>query len=205
MVDLDFGMEAVNDFLQTGMILIFIQDWLLQASYFVLKLPLGSHQFANFILQQLAHFIVQFLLILYLPLKIFNLDIVGFGHGWWHVADNRSLFRILLRILLWSFGFGFGRFHFCAHNFVLQDLILFFFGDNNVAFWLIPDVEAFNFVFLALLYVLEGKEGLLTNQTNLFICPYFLWVFSLFLNFILKLHDGMLEVILVVLTFLGGL
>ena len=58
-------------------------------------------------------------------------------------------------------------------NFVLQDQILFFFGDNDVAFWLIPDVEAFDFVFLALLNVLEGKERLLANQTNLFICPYF--------------------------------
>jgi hypothetical protein len=49
-VYLDFGVKAINDFLKTGMILIFIQDRLLQASYFVFELPLGGHQLANFIL-----------------------------------------------------------------------------------------------------------------------------------------------------------
>ena len=58
-------------------------------------------------------------------------------------------------------------------NFILEDLILFFFCDNDVAFGLIPDVEAFDFIVLALLNVLEGKERLLANQTDLFICPYF--------------------------------
>ena len=185
-------MKAINDFLKTGMILIFIQVWLLQASYFVFELPLCGHQLANFILQQLAHFIVQLFLVLYLPLEILNFDIVGFGHWWRHIADNRGIFRIPLWIVPWSSGFHFGCFHFCVNNFVLQDLILLFFGDNDVAFGLIPDVEAFNFVVLALLDVLEGKERLLANQTDLFISPYFHWVVSLFLNFILKLNDGML-------------
>ena len=58
-------------------------------------------------------------------------------------------------------------------NFILEDLILFFFCYNDVAFGLIPDVEAFDFIVLALLNVLEGKERLLANQTDLFICPYF--------------------------------
>jgi hypothetical protein len=67
----------------------------------------------------------------------------------------------------------------------------------------VSDVDAGDFGRLVLVNVLESKQTLLTHQTHLFVSPYFRTIITFFLNFLTKLFNGALEVICVILTFLG--
>lgn len=69
--------------------------------------------------------------------------------------------------------------------------------------WPISYVNTWYDTLLLLLSILECEESLLAEQAHLLVCPYFGTVVALFFDFILKLLDSILEVIWIVLSFLG--
>ena len=103
---------------------------------------------------------------------------------------------------------------FLAAGVLVENAVLLFLGYDHVALRLLSDVNASdlrvalghvyvtNFVFLALLNILEGKHSFLAHKCDLLVGPDLHGVLSLVFDFVLQLYDRVLEVVLVVLALL---
>lgn len=116
-----------------------------------------------------------------------------FHHWGWHITNNRHLFRIPTIFLVNNFFFllllfrqtYFNRRLRLVFNFMFQNLILLLLSNYDMTLRFVSNVKTFNFILLALLDIFKCKKTLLTDQTYLFVCPYFHRVITFFLNFIL--------------------
>ena len=137
----------------------------------------------HFVLEQLAHLLVELLLVVDLPLQVLNLNLVQLHGGRGDVANVRVLVIFGLFLNAFSF-FNLPLFHFLA-SLGLKQLILLLLGHNNVTFGLISHINSFDLVVLALVDVFECEHCFLAHQGDLFVGPNFGAVIPLLLDLVL--------------------
>ena len=119
------------------------------------------------------------------------------------VANVRVL--VIFSLFLYAFSFfNLLLFHFLG-SLWLEQLILLLLGHNNVTFGLISHINSFDLVVLALVDVFECEHCFLAHQGDLFVGPNFGAVVPLLLDLVLKLFDGILKFLGVVLALLRTL
>ena len=125
-------------------------------------------------------------------------------HGGRGDVANVRVF-VIFGLFLYAFSFfNLLLFHFLASS-GLEQLILLLLRHNNVTFGLISHINSFDLVVLALVDVFECEHCFLAHQGHLLVGPNFGAVVSLLLDLVLKLFDGVLKFLRVILALLRTL